>query len=54
MRKYFRAYRSFLIGQGLNMDYIAQLEKKIEKLIGRKISFDLLQSYFRSRTYNII
>ena len=27
----------FLIGQDLNMNYIAQLEDKIEKLIGRKV-----------------
>ena len=31
----------FLIGEQLNMDYIAQLEKQIEKLIKRKISFYL-------------
>ena len=26
----------FLIGQGLNMEYITQLENKIEDLVGRK------------------
>ena len=31
----------FLIGQHLNMNYIAQLEDKIEKLIGRKVGFYL-------------
>ena len=29
----------FLIGNDLDMQYIAQLEEKIEKLIGRKVSF---------------
>ena len=33
----------FLIGQKLNMEYISQLEEKIEKLIGRKVSFYLLR-----------
>ena len=28
----------FLIGKGLNMEYISQLEEKIEKLIKRKVS----------------
>ena len=31
----------FLIGKNLNMEYIAQLEEKIEKLIKRKVSFYL-------------
>ena len=31
----------FLIGNDLNFNYIAQLENKIEKLIGRKVSFYL-------------
>ena len=31
----------FLIGEKLNMEYICQLEKKIEKLIKRKVSFYL-------------
>ena len=29
----------FLIGKELNMEYITQLENKIEKLIRRKVSF---------------
>ena len=29
----------FLIGKDLNMDYISQLELKIEKLIKKKVSF---------------
>tara|TARA_S200000501_G_scaffold184021_1_gene173295 strand:- start:55998 stop:56516 length:519 start_codon:yes stop_codon:yes gene_type:complete len=43
----------FLIGQGLNMDYIAQLEDKIEKLIKRKISFYLASKFLSDRP-NII
>ena len=35
----------FLIGNGLNMQYIAQLEDKIEKLIGRKVSFYLASKF---------
>jgi len=35
----------FLIGEHLNMDYIAQLEAKIEKLIKRKISFYLATKF---------
>ena len=31
----------FLIGKDLNFNYISQLEQKIEKLIGRKVSFYL-------------
>jgi hypothetical protein len=35
----------FLIGANLNMDYIDQLEVKIEKLIKRKVSFYLANKY---------
>ena len=35
----------FLIGKNLNMEYIAQLEEKIEKLIKRKVSFYLANKY---------
>ncbi len=35
----------FLIGQGLNMEYISQLEEKIEKLIKRKVSFYLASKF---------
>ena len=35
----------FLIGQDLNMDYISQLENKIEDLIGRKVSFYLASKF---------
>jgi len=31
----------FLVGEGLNFNYISLLEKKIEKLIGRKVTFYL-------------
>jgi len=34
----------FLVGKDLNFNYIAQLENKIEKLIGRKVSFYLSSS----------
>ena len=44
----------FLIGQGLNTDYIAQLEKKIEKLIGRKISFYLASKFISDQEHIIL
>ena len=34
----------FLVGKDLNFNYISQLENKIEKLIGRKVSFYLSSS----------
>ena len=37
----------FLIGKDLNMDYISQLEEKIEKLIKRKVSFYLASRAFK-------
>tara|TARA_B100001093_G_scaffold508350_1_gene570368 strand:+ start:89 stop:601 length:513 start_codon:yes stop_codon:yes gene_type:complete len=43
----------FLIGKDLNMEYITQLEEKIEKLIKRKVSF-YLASKFLSDRKNII
>ena len=43
----------FLIGEHLNMDYIAQLEAKIEKLIKRKISF-YLATKFLSDQHSIV
>ena len=43
----------FLIGKDLNMDYISQLEDKIEKLIKRKVSF-YLASKFLSESQHII
>ncbi len=35
----------FLIGRDLNMEYISQLEDKIEDLIGRKVSFYLASKF---------
>ena len=35
-----------LVGQYLNFEYISQLEDKIEKLIGRKVSFYLHLSFY--------
>ena len=43
----------FLIVNNLNMDYIAQLEYKIEKLIKRKVSFYLASKFISDRD-NII
>ena len=43
----------FLIGKNLNMNYISQLESKIEKLIKRKVSF-YLASKFISERENIV
>ena len=36
------------------MDYIAQLEKKIEKLIGRKISFYLASKFVSDQEHIIL
>jgi len=44
----------FLIGQQLNMEYIAQLEEKIEKLIGRKVSFYLASKFLVDREHIIL
>ncbi|MAC40846.1 MAG: transcriptional regulator [Pelagibacterales bacterium] len=41
----------FLIGQNLNMNYIAQLEEKIENLIGRKVSFYLASKFLADREH---
>ena len=43
----------FLIGNHLNMEYISQLENKIENIIGRKVSF-YLASKFMSDRDNIV
>ena len=43
----------FLVGQDLNTEYISLLEEKIEKLIGRKVSF-YLASKFLNNYENII
>ena len=44
----------FLIGQNLNMDYIAQLENKIENLIGRKVSFYLASKFLADRDHIVL
>ena len=43
----------FLIGNGLDMEYIAQLEEKIENLVKRKVSF-YLATKFLSDQSNIV
>ena len=43
----------FLIGDNLDMEYISQLEEKIEKLIKRKVSF-YLANKFLSNQPNIV
>lgn len=35
----------FLVGENLDMDYISNIELKVEKLIGRKISFYLTNKF---------
>ena len=44
----------FLIGQGLNMQYIAQLEDKIEGLIGRKVSFYLASKFLANKKHIVL
>ena len=44
----------FLIGKELNMEYIAQLEDKIEDLIGRKVSFYLASKFLADREHIIL
>jgi hypothetical protein len=44
----------FLIGANLNMDYIDQLEGKIEKLIKRKVSFYLASKFTSEQNYIIL
>ena len=44
----------FLIGQNLNMEYISQLEEKIEKLIGRKVSFYLASKFLSDREHIVL
>jgi hypothetical protein len=43
----------FLIGKNLNMEYISQLEEKIEKLIKRKVSFYLATKILNDQ-FNIV
>ena len=44
----------FLIGKELNMEYINQLEKKIEKLIKRKVSFYLASQFNYNQKHIIL
>ena len=44
----------FLIGKELNMDYIAQLEEKIAKLIKREISFYLATKFLSDQPHIIL
>ena len=44
----------FLVGNDLNMDYISQLEEKIEKLIGRKVSFYLATKFLSERKHILL
>ena len=44
----------FLIGHNLNMDYITQLEEKIENLIGRKVSFYLASKFLAEREHIVL
>lgn len=44
----------FLVGHELNMEYISQLEDKIENLIGRKVSFYLASRFLVNRDHIIL
>jgi len=44
----------FLIGEDLNMNYISQLENKIEDLIGRKVSFYLASKFLSDRKHIVL
>tara|TARA_B100001564_G_C20634151_1_gene668816 strand:- start:35 stop:544 length:510 start_codon:yes stop_codon:yes gene_type:complete len=44
----------FLIGKDLNMEYITQLEEKIEKLIKRKVSFYLASKFLSDHKHIIL
>ena len=44
----------FLVGQNLNMEYISQLENKIEDLIGRKVSFYLASKFLSDKEHIIL
>tara|TARA_B100001989_G_C24330127_1_gene359551 strand:- start:167 stop:676 length:510 start_codon:yes stop_codon:yes gene_type:complete len=44
----------FLIGKDLNMDYIAQLEEKIESMISRKVSFYLASKFLADRDHIVL
>ena len=44
----------FLIGKNLDMNYINQLEPKIEKIIDRKVSFYLSSKFLSNQKYIIL
>lgn len=44
----------FLIGENLNMQYITNLESKVEKLIKRKISFYLASKFNDAKPYIVL
>jgi hypothetical protein len=44
----------FLIGQSLNMEYITQLEDRIEDLIKRKVSFYLASKFLADREHIVL
>ena len=44
----------FLIGKHLNMDYIANIENKLEKLINRKVSFYLASKFLSDKEHIIL
>jgi len=44
----------FLIGDSLDMEYIAQLEEKIEKLIKRKVSFYLANKFLGNQQHIVL
>ena len=44
----------FLIGKELNMEYIAQLEDKIEGIIRRKVSFYLASKFLADREHIVL
>lgn len=44
----------FLIGENLNMEYISQLENKIESLIGRKINFYLGSKFLGDKDHIVL
>ncbi len=45
---------AFLIGDNLDMEYITNLEIKVEKLIKRKISFYLANKFFGKQPYLVL
>ena len=44
----------FLIGRNLNLEYISNLEDKIENLIGRKVNFYLASKFLAKREHIVL